>query len=206
MILKERKEPIKLLQVKMLLMRAKKHPSHPKIKVDYAKRLAGYKGERNVDYYLKFLPSDKFDIFHDVTIKIEGMTVQIDTLIISLHVIFILEVKNIAGTLYFDQRKNQLIRTYQSKEEVLPNPFLQVKRQAFLFKRRLESKNINNFQVENFIVISNPYTILKTNEEDRKFFDRMVQPEAIVEKIVENMKRYEKIKSLNNQLKKHIPC
>ena len=56
MIIKKRSEPIRLLQLRALKRRiVKNHPSYPKILEELSLREAGYRGERSLDYHLRFL-------------------------------------------------------------------------------------------------------------------------------------------------------
>jgi hypothetical protein len=77
-----------------------------KIKGDLAKSFAGYRGENSIDYPLSSLPDKKYFIFHDLRLPYKNQFFQIDTLLASTKHFVILEVKNIAGTVYFDSDFN----------------------------------------------------------------------------------------------------
>lgn len=77
--------------------------------------MAGYRGEQSLDYYLGFLTN--YFILHDLRLPDRDHHFQLDTLLISPYFILILEVKNISGTLIFDDHFKQLIRVTPEKEE-----------------------------------------------------------------------------------------
>ncbi|MDA6162049.1 nuclease-related domain-containing protein, partial [Escherichia coli] len=73
---------------------------------------------------LSHLPDKEFTILHDLRL-FNGSTYS---LILSPYFALIIEVKNILGTLLFDETFNQFIRTRNEKEEGFPNPLIQAKR------------------------------------------------------------------------------
>ncbi|WP_052343803.1 hypothetical protein [Bacillus massiliigorillae] len=60
MILKERTYPLLATKYEALLRRLPdKHPKKKIIENELGKIIAGYRGEKSLDYYLSFLPSDE---------------------------------------------------------------------------------------------------------------------------------------------------
>ncbi len=111
--------PLKMLQLEALLRRLPvDHNKRSNITEDLRKSKAGIKGERSLDYYLTDLPLTNTYVLYDLRLpNTTGHFFQIDVLIITNYYLLILEVKNIAGTLFFDQTFNQLIRTKNGEEE-----------------------------------------------------------------------------------------
>ncbi|MFC0270255.1 nuclease-related domain-containing protein [Metabacillus herbersteinensis] len=127
MIVKERKVPLSILKLQALARRT--HPDHPKfqlIKENLAKSLAGYKGEAAIDYPLSPLPEKNYLILHDMRLQNKQHYFQMDTLLLSQSYLLILEVKNMSGTLPFDNKFKQLIRTLDGKQESYPYPLVQI--------------------------------------------------------------------------------
>jgi hypothetical protein len=59
LIIKERKKPLRLSKLDVLLHRLKKsHSIYPNIEHEYAKKIAGYKDEKSIDYFLSYLKED----------------------------------------------------------------------------------------------------------------------------------------------------
>lgn len=175
MIVKERSIPVHIHKLEALLRRlSNTHHKRSKIEEDLGKRLAGYKGEQRIDYPLSFLPEKDYSILHDVRLFDGSHYFQMDTIILSNCFILILEVKNIAGSLYFDSDFNQLIRTLNEKEEPFPDPISQVERQQYQLLRWLRIQKFNHIPIETLVVISSSNAILTTSPNNRKVYEKVI--------------------------------
>ncbi|WP_163098989.1 nuclease-related domain-containing protein [Peribacillus alkalitolerans] len=188
MIKKQRGIPIKILKLEALLKRLPgSHVKRPQIERDLLKSMAGYKGEQSIDYFLDFLSNKSYFILHDLRLPFKNHFFQIDTLILSKSVVIMIEVKNISGTLYFDHTFQQLIRSYNGKEESFPSPFLQVQRQRLQLQQWIADNQFPRIPLEPLIVISNPSTIIKasTSNSNHQLIHMGQLPEKIlsIEKI-----------------------
>lgn len=176
--------PIRLQKEEALLQRLpKSHPKYEKIRKSIAKRRAGHQGELNVDYHLSYLPTNKFTILPDLHLKNANKKFQIDRLLLSPNLILNIEIKNLAGTLFFDRDSKQLIQTYNNKEKGYPNPMEQAKRQLFNLTNWLQKHKLTHPPLDYFVTISFPSTILRSN--DRSFFQKVFHAEHLVKKIKE---------------------
>ncbi|MCF6410851.1 nuclease-related domain-containing protein [Pseudalkalibacillus salsuginis] len=172
--------------------------------------MAGYRGEKSIDYYLGLLSEKQFGIFHDLRLKNGRGCFQIDTLVISPSFFLIIEVKNIAGTLYFNNKKDQLIRTIEDKVEGLPDPFLQVFNQKIQLEKWLLQNKFPRMPLEHLVVISNPSTIIKTTQ----YIPELIHNGNIPQKVQQLTQRYkfehlptkELKKRSSRLLKKHTPA
>lgn len=191
MIDKDLTVPIKLQADYALDERlAEDYPKKGAILEDIAKREAGYNGEKNLCYHLNFLPKEDFRILFDLQLKINDKEFQIDVLLISLYFALIIEVKNFAGTLVFDSKFNQFIRTINNKEEGYPNPLTQAKKHQLLLDSWLK-KNKFPLPVDYLVAISYPSTILRSTEAKKiPIHDKVLHAENIPLKIHELQKRY----------------
>ncbi|WP_379970436.1 nuclease-related domain-containing protein [Ectobacillus sp. sgz5001026] len=163
MIVKKREIPLFLLKLKALLRRLPpQHPKFPVISEDFKKRQSGYNGECSIDYQLSFLDETKYSIFHDIRLQDQTHFFQIDTLLMSTKFALIIEVKNIAGTLYFDPLFEQLIRTKDGEETAFPNPIHQVQRQELQLRNWFAAQRLKEVPIFSLVVISNPQTIIQT--------------------------------------------
>ncbi|MBP0725098.1 NERD domain-containing protein [Bacillus sp. RG28] len=163
MIVKPRNMPIYIKKLEALLRRLPQdHPKREFISNNLLKRATGYKGEKELDYPLSFLPEDEYMIFHDLRLYDGSHYFQVDSLIVSQHFVLILEAKNIQGTLQFDPDFNQLIRIYGGKEEAFSDPLLQVERQTSQLKKWLKMHKLSQLPIESLVVISTPRTIIQT--------------------------------------------
>ncbi|XQY92861.1 nuclease-related domain-containing protein [Metabacillus sp. HB246100] len=164
MIAKPRTYPKHLKALEALQARiSHDHPVYERVKENIAKRAAGYRGEQGIDYYLSFLDENKYTILHDVRLFDGTHFFQIDTLILSKKFILILEVKNIAGTLTFDQTFHQLIRQLDEKVEGFADPILQIQRQTLQLRKWLATHSAwKHIPIKSLVIISTPRTIVKS--------------------------------------------
>ena len=68
------------------------------LRLNSTKRL-GKRGERNVNFNLRFLPNE-YHLFNDVYICFNDRSVQIDHIVVSKYGIFVIETKNIKGWIF----------------------------------------------------------------------------------------------------------
>ncbi|MFT8323022.1 MAG: nuclease-related domain-containing protein [Bacillus sp. (in: firmicutes)] len=163
MIVKSLEIPLHISKIEALLKRLP--PTHEKISLiqsDLKKIVAGYHGEKSLDYPFCFLPEKEYYILHDLRLFDGKNYFQIDVLILSTKYFLLLEVKNIAGELYFDTDFNQLIRTKEGKKNAFSDPLIQVKRLELQFKKWLKLET--SVPIYGLVVISNPASFIHTND------------------------------------------
>jgi len=214
MIAKERDYPINIAKLEVLLKRLPQtHPKYKDVQLELYKKTAGFRGEQNTDYPLSFLSPNQYYILHDLRLPVEHYYFQIDTLILSKNLLINLEIKNVAGTLVFDQDFKQLIKIHEGNEEAISNPIIQVARQKLLLEKWLATKYYSDLPIENLIVISNPQTIIKTSPPGLKIPKNIINKDSLPFEISKLEKKYKRelltdkeIKKLIRQLKKdHTP-
>ncbi|RLQ94756.1 nuclease-related domain-containing protein [Falsibacillus albus] len=205
MIVKELQIPRKVIILEALLRRLPKtHPQRLKIEEERARSMAGYKGEQTIDYHLRSLEDQKYYIFHDVRLKErKDYYFQIDILILSPYFILILEVKNISGTLTFNQNFKQLIRTTSDGvEDCFPDPILQVSEQEYQLKHWLEQFNFASIPVLSLIVITNSSSQIRMEPFDKKVLNKVVRNKMLRTKINEFEKIYRDEKFSGKEMRK----
>ncbi|WP_370873458.1 nuclease-related domain-containing protein [Peribacillus cavernae] len=107
-----------------------------------------------------------------------------DTLLLSSNLAIIIEVKNIAGTLFFDQLFHQLIRTNkEGKEEGFPDPITQARLHQFQLKGFFEKHRLPQVPIEYVVVICNKNSILKTNPGHRRIFEKVFKAPHLLNRI-----------------------
>lgn len=163
MLLKNHDEPIELWQLEALSRRLpSNHKVKERIERDVKIKRAGLRGEKEVDYPLRFLDKKKYNIIHDLRIKDQNGFFQIDTLILTPKYILILEVKNWYGTILFGENSQVTRISDSGHEEGFSNPPLQAKLQRFRLQRWLDLQGLSDLPVTFFVVISFPSTIIKS--------------------------------------------
>ncbi|WP_246200049.1 nuclease-related domain-containing protein [Salirhabdus euzebyi] len=196
-------EPIFVQKLRALLSRLPlNHPVREKVESDLGKRVAGYKGEQSLHYYLSFLPEKEFHILYDLRLSFNNHFFQIDVLLLSKRFFLILEVKNMAGTLLFDDRFNQVIRIKDGEEEPFQDPLQQVKHQQFQFLNWLKRKHIEPAPVEALVLIVNRNAILKTMDEKSKYVEKVLHSTMLLPKIDNFKKLYKDFHLTDKDIKK----
>lgn len=191
MLLKPRKITLSVQKYQALTRRTPpNHPKIPLIKENLRKGLVGYRGECAIDYPLSFLSDKKYSLLHDVRLPDESRFFQMDSVLICNEFILILEVKNIAGKLYFDPVFNQLIRTIDGEEKALSDPLTQVKRHEEQFQRWLHRNKLPSIPILSIVVISNPSTIITTSPENRNLNKKVIHRDVLPSKIIQLEKQY----------------
>ncbi|MGG1676500.1 NERD domain-containing protein [Neobacillus sp. NRS-1170] len=164
---------------------------HAEIEKDLAKRWAGFWGEIALATYVKELPQEKYLIFHDLQLQLNGIHFQIDTLLISKSYILIIEAKNIVGTLIFDNVFKQLIRkNAEGSEEAFEDPSVQCQRLQSLLRGWLINNGLNLLPIDYLVFFKSVNTILKTNPGEKADFSRVYRARDIFNKIEEMENRY----------------
>ncbi|GAE31333.1 hypothetical protein JCM9152_2792 [Halalkalibacter hemicellulosilyticusJCM 9152] len=175
MIVKPLRVPSILFQLDGL--RRRLPPNHERqtmIREQWRRRVAGYKGERSLQYELSFLDPKRYDLFHDVRLAVGDSFVQFDLLIVCSRFIVVVEVKNIAGQLYFDPDFHQLIRTFEGEIETFPDPIVQNERQVSQLQRWLSSCRLPTIPILSLVVISSPHSQIQTKKGHESLSDYVI--------------------------------
>ena len=161
MFVKDRKVPLPLLALDALIARL--IPGHPKLgdmRQQAARYQKGYNGERKLDYHLRSLP-ERFAVLNDVGLTIFGKQFQIDSLIVTSHAIYILEVKSFEGTVTFDTGLKQFIQANGEKLHGRKYPITQVENIQFHFLRWLQMRGLAGLPFYYYVLFAEPSTIIK---------------------------------------------
>ncbi|WP_375089590.1 nuclease-related domain-containing protein [Peribacillus sp. RS7] len=190
MIIKNCKMPLKIDMLEALMRRLPPgHAKQPAIIADIKKIKAGYNGEYRVFQSLKALPEKEYLLFHDLRLIGSPFPFQMDILILTSSFLLILEVKNMAGEIFFDDAFNQLIRTNKDgNTEAFDDPILQVSRQRQHLLDWLKTKRTNNLPVETLVVSANTSTIIRAVNKDIN--RKVIRKDRILLKIEELNYKY----------------
>lgn len=190
MFLNERKKPYVILCYEALFRNLKEtYRRNHRLIEDYKRFNAGYYGEKDVDYNLSLYPHKNFFILHDIRLKIFNKHFQIDTLIISKNFICILEIKNLAGEIEYDQELHQLIQKKGDKVIAIKDPILQAESQRMQLNTWLQRFNLT-VPIETLVVSSNPSTILRIKQNDPDIYRKIIRTESLYLHLNELVKKY----------------
>src|SRR5699024_6041770 len=126
MNLRQRQKPIVLEKLEVLSNRLlSNHQELPKIKSEVAQRQSRYKGKRRLDSFLRYL-QQTYSMLNDVTLVLDNVKTQFHSIIISNQAIYLIEVKNITGTVTVDTTLRQFTRENGQGLEGFDDPITQV--------------------------------------------------------------------------------
>lgn len=138
------------------------HPRHEYVTSLLRRAQIGYQGELKVDRLWKeiLVPSGSL-LLHSYEIKNDfGNLHQIDTLFVCPYFIFILEIKNVSGYIWYEKDKHQFLRRKRTGGvESFQSPFDQVQRHAEIIARIVERLGLS-LPVHKAVVIAESSTVI----------------------------------------------
>jgi len=156
-----RKVPLVILQREVLLERLSHvYPKRKLVSDDLGAMWSGFKGELTLDYDLRFLPYRSYQIIHDIRLNVFGKHFQIDTLVLSPYAAFIIEAKNYAGTIFYDEESETFKQRVRGKVKTIDDPLIQVTRQQKQLEEWLRHRGIHGYPIIPMVAICNPSTIV----------------------------------------------
>lgn len=138
--------------------------------------------------------------FHDLRLQGKPHPFQIDLLVLSSYFFLILEVKNIAGELYFDDKFQQLIRQLNDQNEAFDDPILQVNLQRKQLQAWLFEKKLAFVPIETLVISTNPKSILRAD--NKLLSDIVLRKKSLPLKLDELTTKYRKEMIPKKELKK----
>lgn len=184
MIVKERDFPERLFKIAALGRRlSANHKMKEVIEQQTGNLRAGYLGETSIDYYLQFFPQTS-KILHSLRLQDEYGNFQIDTLILTQNFILILETKNIAGIISFDEI-GQVIRQRNEVEESFPNPIAQVNLQHIRLRNWIVQHKFPPIPIEKLIVYANSNSIIRNFTGPNQISDLIIRKDLLPLKVEE---------------------
>ncbi|GAE27207.1 hypothetical protein JCM9140_3334 [Halalkalibacter wakoensis JCM 9140] len=166
-------------------------PLREKLEAELSKGKAGYRGEQAIDYHLERLSDVEGYILHDLRLELSNNHFfQIDTFLATQQFFHIIEIKNLAGTLYFDHDFKQLIRSLKGEEEKFLNPITQVSWQKKNLQTWLESNKLQKPPILSQVAITHSQAIIKTTPMYKEVYEKVLHAEHLVEKVHHYLRTY----------------
>lgn len=184
LIEKNRDFPREITILRTILRRFSLNPQlQSELESKLSRKLAGYKGEKELDYHLSQFDHTRFYILHDLRIPHNNTHFQIDSLLISDTLIIVIDSKNYAGTLDFYPEFNYLLQTWNGIEKVYPDPILQTKTQASQLKSFLIKHHFSPPPIEFLVSISNSQAMIRNPGNNQEVKMRVCKTPAVAYKI-----------------------
>ncbi|WP_223591718.1 nuclease-related domain-containing protein [Neobacillus bataviensis] len=165
---------------------------------DYKGRMAGFRGEKSLGFYLSMLSNSKYLIFHGLRLLYREYYFQMDFFLLCSAFGIVLEVKNMSGELSFEKEQNQATCKRNGNEERIKNPVLQAKLQARKLKNWLREHNCPDFPILYFFINSNDRTIIRTEIRNEQITQHICNSKNLLEKI-DQIEKYYKVEKLNKK-------
>jgi hypothetical protein len=132
--------------------------------------LAGYKGEALGQKELKKLKKHGYKVFANMKLKHNNDQSEMDFIVIGSNGIFIVEVKNIKGTItghVGDEHLIQIKKTkYNTYENKFYNPIKQVNTHVYKLSKYLKDNNINDW-IEGYVYFPKKHSSIQVENNER---------------------------------------
>lgn len=120
---------------------------------------SGYNGEKSTLNILSKLPDD-YHIFTSLPLNVDGKIGEIDSLVVGLNGIFVIEAKGMNGLIEGNEEdykwmQHKVGRKGGRYSKKINNPIRQVKREVWMLSTLLKREGINNW-IEGCVYFSNP--------------------------------------------------
>ncbi|WHZ01957.1 nuclease-related domain-containing protein [Neobacillus sp. YX16] len=172
---------------------APNHPVRRDVSTELSNRMAGYRGEKSLEFHLSMLSDSKYYIFHGLRLKYKKYFFQVDNLLLCSSFGINLEVKNMGGELHFEKNFNQMVQTKKDSSARKTNPVLQAKLQAIKLKKWLNERNCPDIPIYYLFVNSNSKTLIVSEPGNERINQHICNSEFLIEKIfqIENTNKVE---------------
>lgn len=159
----ERVIPSKIIVLEAMKRRVDvSHSKHEYVASLLRRAEIGYRGELKVDRLWNEItvPTEAFLLHSYETRNDIGNLHQMDTLFVCPHFIYVLEIKNVSGYIWYEEEKHQFLREKLNGEvESFQSPFDQVQRHSELIERIVERLGLS-LPVHRAVVIAESSTVI----------------------------------------------
>ncbi len=166
-----------------------RHRANETIRLEYLKKRAGYLGEKRIDYKLSLFPRKDYLHLPDLRLKNNMHFFQMDSIILTPRVIFIIESKNMKGILEYYSQERQLIQIDGDRRECYQDPLLQALTQQKHLQIWLRSIGLD-VPIEPIVVSTNQQAMIRNINNDPTFSHHFVTLENLLYKLDEMYEGY----------------
>ncbi|QCR31855.1 nuclease-related domain-containing protein [Lysinibacillus sp. SGAir0095] len=129
---------------------------------NYSNLSKGFEGELKFDVLTSNLVNDCL-VLNDLLLKTNSQTFQIDTLLLTNNLIYLLEIKNYVGDFYYKSD-----RLFMKDQLEISNPLIQLTRSESLLSQLLNKLNYT-IPIQSFVIFINPSFTLYQAPPDKPF-------------------------------------
>jgi len=103
----------------------------------YKSKTKGFVGEKSISMFLATLDKNKYRIINDLRLKVDGMSTQIDHVIVSNYGIFVIETKNYKGWIFGKEYEDYWTQVLYKEKHSFKNPIKQNKYHIYMLQKAL---------------------------------------------------------------------
>jgi hypothetical protein len=193
-IAKKRTIPLEILIYDAVVRRLPdRHPRKSEFESKLIRRKSGFKGEKELDYFLSQFPDEDFTFIQSLRLPHYDTHFQIDTLLLSPNFTVVMEAKNHGGEIEFNNEFDQMIQRFDGNEKVYTNPVLQAKLQTSHLDNLLSQNHFPPSPLEFFVAVSNPQTLVLNPSRSKEVAYRVCRTARIPYKIIDLKSKYKNV-------------
>lgn len=178
----------------------KQYPTNKKIGIDLMLCKLGLAGEKEIEYELKNANLGMY-VLHDITIRYEDLTAQIDYIVVTTGKIYLIECKNMVGNIIVNEH-GDFIRKINQQKEGIYSPIRQAERHVEILKKIWLSKSgmwnkifvkgrFDNWYVP-LVVIANQKSVLDIRYAPKEIKQKIVKSDQLINYIKKDLSEIDK--------------
>ncbi len=195
-------------KIKKLSTLQEQYPNDEKIKKNLLFYKLGLSGEKEIEFELKNANLGMY-VLHDITLKYEDLTAQIDYIFVTTGKVYLIECKNMIGNITVNER-GDFIREVNGKKEGIYSPIRQAERHVEILKKiwlsgggilnkLFTAGRFDNWYVP-LVVMANSKNILNTKYAPQEYKRKIIKSDQLINYIKRDIKSIDK-SLLNNKRK-----
>lgn len=172
-----------------------KYPKNQEVSSQLFMAQKGLEGEKEIIYQLKKSNIGMF-VLHDMNIKFDDLTAQIDFIVITAWAVYFIECKNLIGNITVNE-KGDFIREYTYNghkiKKGMPSPYRQVQAQREVYRKIWKKRKgkLQSFLYEKsfedlhriLVVVANGENILNTKRAPKDIKYATIRADALIRKL-----------------------
>lgn len=204
LLIKEATESIKLIEQLHKEIENSDEQKRKKIRKQIKLFELGLKGENSVLFELQnsFLP---IHILHDFRIEHNGLSCQIDFVVLTRKFILLIEVKNYYGHILVNEKDEFIRQVFHGKKLALQegfySPLRQVERQSQIFESYMKEMGaVSRTPIKSVVVFTNNKTVLNTNKASQRVQEKVIRVDNLVSYLKSELQKSSPVHFLDNRM------
>lgn len=204
LLIKEATESIQLIEQLHKEIENSDEQKRKKIRKQIKLLELGLKGENSVLFELQnsFLP---IHILHDFRIEHNGLSCQIDFVVLTRKFILLIEVKNYYGHILVNEKDEFIRQVFHGKKLALQegfySPLRQVERQSQIFESYMKEMGaVSRTPIKSVVVFTNNKTVINTNKASQRVQEKVIRVDNLVSYLKSELQKSSPVHFLDNRM------